>query len=293
MALETPTPVLPKAYCLSEAEVITRSRLLAQLQKVGIRPADLVCVHSSLSGLGFVIGGARTVIDCLEEAVGPAGTLMMPAFSGDVSDPAEWRYPSIPNEMIDEVRQEMPPFDSQRTPTRNMGVIAELFRHRDGTVRSCHPQSSFCAKGPLAVEICSSHSFDYRFGYDSPLGALTRLDGKVLLAGAPWNTASLFYLTEFAMPDRVKVRKKVPIPKGDYVEWIECEELQYRDVWHDAVAHLVEIGSATHVRTSTGHLVLFSARESVAAVTQWRLKVIRPGGERRHWIGNGSRILGG
>ena len=40
-------------------------------------------VHSSLSALGEVEGGANTVIGALLEAIGPTGTLAMPAMSGE------------------------------------------------------------------------------------------------------------------------------------------------------------------------------------------------------------------
>ena len=53
----------------------------------------MLCVHSALSALGHVIGGPRTVVEGLIDAVGADGTLMMPAYSGDLSDPAEWRHP--------------------------------------------------------------------------------------------------------------------------------------------------------------------------------------------------------
>ena len=38
-------------------------KLLFQLNELGILPGDIVLVHSSLSALGFVEGGAQTVID--------------------------------------------------------------------------------------------------------------------------------------------------------------------------------------------------------------------------------------
>lgn len=56
-------------------------KLLFQLNELGILPGDIVLVHSSLSALGFVEGGAQTVIDTLLSAVGPQGTLLMPAHS--------------------------------------------------------------------------------------------------------------------------------------------------------------------------------------------------------------------
>ncbi|MGH8048880.1 MAG: aminoglycoside N(3)-acetyltransferase [Chthoniobacterales bacterium] len=270
---DIPPPLLAVPSAIADDDLFTPTRLLLALKEAGVREGGLLCVHSWLDGLGFVVGGARTVIDCLETGVGPGGTLMMPAFSGDISDPAEWQYPAIPADRIEEVRREMPPFDASLTPTRKMGMIAELFRHRPGVVRSLHPQSSFCARGPLASKICAQHPPQFRFSEDSPLGALLRHDGHVLLAGAPWNTASVLYLTEFHMPDRQIIRKKVPVvADGGGVEWRDFDELEYRDVWHEAVTHLVSVGIAQRTRIGRGDFVFFSAREAVEEVLKWRLR---------------------
>jgi hypothetical protein len=66
MALETTAPVTSNTFSVCEAEVVARSRMLLQLHNVGICTRELVCVHSPLSGPGFVTGGARTLIDCSE-----------------------------------------------------------------------------------------------------------------------------------------------------------------------------------------------------------------------------------
>ena len=52
-------------------------------------------VHSSMSSLGYVVNGALDVIDALLEAVGPEGTLLMPAHTGQLTDPADWKDPTL------------------------------------------------------------------------------------------------------------------------------------------------------------------------------------------------------
>lgn len=67
---------------MSEARArVTRESLVAGLRCVGLRAGDNVVVHSSLSRLGHVEGGADAVIDALEEVVTADGTLVMPTFS--------------------------------------------------------------------------------------------------------------------------------------------------------------------------------------------------------------------
>ena len=174
--------------------VVTRKSLAAGLSALGVKPGDCVCVHVAMSSLGLVIGGARAIVEGLIDAAGGTGTIMMPAFSGDLSDPAEWRHPPVPDAELEGIREAIPTFDVVWTPTRGIGIVAEYFRTYPGVRRSPHPQSSFTALGPRAELLTAEHPFDNRFGPSSPLGTLVREKGKVLLIGAPYDTISLFHL---------------------------------------------------------------------------------------------------
>ncbi|WP_396128087.1 AAC(3) family N-acetyltransferase [Exiguobacterium mexicanum] len=76
----------------------TKTTLVAHLQEAGIRQGDALFVHTSLSKLGWVCGGPQTVIEALQETVGPDGLIMMATQSGDNSNPAEWEAPPVPVE---------------------------------------------------------------------------------------------------------------------------------------------------------------------------------------------------
>ena len=54
--------------------LILKQDLLAAFRKLGMQPGMTVMVHTSLSSMGYVCGGAPTVIEALLETVGSEGT---------------------------------------------------------------------------------------------------------------------------------------------------------------------------------------------------------------------------
>ncbi len=60
---------------------VRRNDLQRAFRVLGLGPGDGVIVHSSLSSLGHVEGGADTVIDALQTVLTPTGTLLMPSFN--------------------------------------------------------------------------------------------------------------------------------------------------------------------------------------------------------------------
>jgi len=176
---------------------LTISSLKAGFGEVGVKPGMTLLLHSSLSSPGWVCGGAVAVILAIEEILGADGTLVMPTFSTNLTDPATWRNPPVPESWWHTIRREMPPYDRVFTPTRGVGVIPETFRKQNGVTRSSHPHISFSARGKYADIITRNHSLDYPFGDGSPLARIYELDGWVMLLGASYKTNSSFHLAEY------------------------------------------------------------------------------------------------
>jgi aminoglycoside 3-N-acetyltransferase len=188
---------------MSEAEVVaktseplTRTSLVAELARIGLEPGQMVVVHSSLSRLGWVCGGAVAVIEALLEVLSSTGTLVMPSHSGENTDPSLWQHPPVPESWWPTIRAQMPAFDPEKTPTRGVGVIAETFRRWPGVRRSHHPVASFAALGPQAEYLTSEQSLEDEYGPRSPLGKLYEMDGHVLLLGVDHGNNSSLHVAE-------------------------------------------------------------------------------------------------
>lgn len=164
---------------------------------LGVRPGDVVLVHSSATSVGFVVGGAQAVVQALLDVLGSDGTLVVPAHTSDNSDPARWRNPPVPESWWPVIREQAPGFDRSRTPSRGMGVIAETVRTWPGASRSEHPQVSFAALGRHAADITGAHRLDDALGEHSPLGAVYRLGGQVLLLGCGNASNTSLHLAEW------------------------------------------------------------------------------------------------
>lgn len=187
----------------SEAETIaatgqpvSTTSLVRDLRALGLADGDLVIVHSSLSALGWVAGGAQAVVEALLACVGPSGTIVMPAQSGQLTDPKDWSDPPVPAAWHDDVREHQPAFDPALTGTRGMGAIVDCFRSHQATVRGPHPLVSFVALGPLADEVVGRHPLEQAMDDASPLGRLYDHDELVLLLGVDHGNDTSLHLAE-------------------------------------------------------------------------------------------------
>ena len=170
---------------------MTVDGLAGELAQLGVRPGMLLMVHCSLRSLGWVLGGPAAVYQALArvsncDGADPAqaqGTLLMPSFDGNNSEPAYWRNPPCDPQWWPVIRAHRPGFDVTTTPSIAMGGLAEHFRTLPGTRRSNHPHVSWCGRGPLAAALLDDCPLDYALGEDSPLGRTERRGGWVLSLG--------------------------------------------------------------------------------------------------------------
>nr|WP_305728900.1 AAC(3) family N-acetyltransferase [Paenibacillus sp. OV219] len=209
---------------------VTRTTLTHDLTALGVTKGMTLIVHSSLKSMNrFIVGGAGAVVLALEDAIGEEGTLVMPAHSGDLSDPAPWQYPPVPEAWWQLIRDEMPAFQPDLTPTRGMGAVVECFRKQEGTVRSYHPQVSFAARGPQAAYLTADHSLAYGLGEQSPLAKLYDCRASVLLFGVDHSNNTSLHLAEYRVSYATKqqVTNYAPILVDGRREWTAIAEINF------------------------------------------------------------------
>lgn len=179
-----------------ERKLVLKQDILSALQSVGVEQGQSIEVHTSLSSMGFVCGGAQVVIEALMEAVGESGTIMMPTQSWKNLDPTCGVHWEEPEEWWQIIRDNWPAYDKNITPTNTMGAVAEMFRKWPGTLRSDHPARSVAAWGKHAEYLTQDHDLSNIFGEGSPIGKLYELDGYVLLIGVGYDKNTSIHLAD-------------------------------------------------------------------------------------------------
>ncbi|CAF3414130.1 unnamed protein product [Rotaria sp. Silwood2] len=213
---------------------VTGERLKEDFQKLGISSGMNLLVHCSLSKIGWICGGPVTLIQVLLDLLSPEGTLIMPSHTSDNSDPKYWQNPPVPSEWFDVIRQSMPMYQSDVTPTLYMGKVAETFRKWPGVLRSEHPQYSVTAYGKNAKLIIDKHIDSC--GEQSPLARLYDLkdNGYVLLLGVEHENNTSLHLADYRFQINNNIEKNfitgasIENPETKTRQWFEWNDYDYQ-----------------------------------------------------------------
>jgi aminoglycoside N3'-acetyltransferase len=179
--------------------------------------------HVSLRAIGPIRGGAEALVDALDRAVGPDGTVLVTLGALDdwdwVDDEPEERRPAL--------LAGSPPFDAATTRADpDVGVFAEVFRTSPGTLVSDHPEGRFGARGRLAAALTTDVPWDHYYGPGSPLDRFVSAGGQVLRLGADHDTTTLIHLAENLAPlpakRHVRRHRVVHGPHGPVVRTVDC-----------------------------------------------------------------------
>jgi aminoglycoside 3-N-acetyltransferase len=139
---------------------LTQRDIEADLRQLGLSEGDIVLVHSSLASMGWVEGGADTLLSALLNALGHDGTLVVPTF-GD------------------------------------LGILTRLVENHPRAVRSLHPLAGVAAIGKMAAAICRDHwKAELAHGPDTPYARIADLGGWVLLLGVDQDRNTTLHTVE-------------------------------------------------------------------------------------------------
>lgn len=242
----------------------TADTLCRDLSNTGLRPGATVMVHSSLGQIGWTVGGPVTVIRALLDALGPKGTLVMPAETPYVSDPSNWNDERVSIHWHETIRENLPVFDPLTSPT-TMGAIAEAFRTYPGTLRSYHPMVSVCANGRLARELTSEHSLDFCEGRGTPFEKLYEFDGQTLLLGVGFDRCTSLHYAESLVSKRRTTVHRFPILENGERIWVESPNMANDDGVHFPVVgeDFSATGNVHTGRVGNAKAMLFKTRKLV------------------------------
>ena len=165
------TPVRSKVRTMrrSMMKKISTKSLMDDLTAGGIGEGDRIMVHSAMSAIGNIEGGADAIIQSLLNSVTPGGTVMMPTYGSAAF---------VEDEMSAGRSIDLRNIRSQ------MGKITEVFRSWPDVIRSSHPFSAVCAWGDQSEHIISHHhTHPYICHNESPMGRIIDFNAKIVGIG--------------------------------------------------------------------------------------------------------------
>ena len=255
-----------------DMKIIIKSDIVNVLKGIGLKSGDSVMVHTSLSQIGYVCGGAQTVIEALIEVVGEEGTIMMPTQSWKNLDPETGVHWDADEADWDIIRENWPAYDKAITPTNTMGSVAEMFRSWPGAIRSDHPARSVAAWGKNAAYLTENHDLSNIFGEGSPIAKLYELDGKVLLIGVGYDKNTSIHLADVRAeyPSKHNCVEHSAVMEDGKRVWKAYETLFVDGEDFDAIGEAFEAEHSVNVaELGDAKLRMMRQREIVDFAVQW------------------------
>ena len=176
---------------------VTKEDIKKSVLELGIKEGDSVIVHSSLKSLGYVEGGPDAVIDGFLEAVGKDGTLIFPTLcQNDWEQVYENWHIDVPSDV---------------------GLITNVFRKREGALRSNQATHSVAAMGKDAKYITETHGVtgkrigifgDTPFAADSPWEKMYKMNTKMVFLGVEALYATMRHYAEYVFVENCLEKTK-------------------------------------------------------------------------------------
>jgi aminoglycoside 3-N-acetyltransferase len=164
------------------------AKLKARLRSAGITESDTLLVHSNFKPDSGFRGTPLDLANALAELVGKGNLLMVSLpFRG-----AAYDYLALGK-----------PFNVRKTMSM-MGLVTEMFRRREGTLRSLHPTHPVLAHGKDAAWLVADHERClYPCGAGSPFEKIRELRGKLLFFDVSFQSITFFHHVEDLLQARI------------------------------------------------------------------------------------------
>lgn len=206
--------------------------LAKALRELGVKEGDTLLVHSSLSGLGYIPGGAETVLQALQSVLGENGTFAVPAFT----------RPYIAFEGSVNKSRVFRPYDTRpdgslRDAAISTGILPQTVAKHPDAARSGHISHEWAAMGKNAEALVSGHGFlDPPTGDTSPLANALKCNGSVVFLGCSISSNTFLHYVEtvFDAPFLAPAVMKYIDKNGRlHTAFIEKHLPGDRDFYHD------------------------------------------------------------
>lgn len=140
--------------------------VVTAMKELGMKKGDTIIVHCAMNNFYNYRGSVKELIDAILDAIGPEGTLCMPAFPHNKKD----------TNVV---------FDITNSKSA-AGILSETFRKYPGVKRSLNQLHSVCALGPNAEYLVSDHQNSIIcFDEHSPFFRLGEVNGLSFTLGLP------------------------------------------------------------------------------------------------------------
>jgi len=232
---------------------MTQKDIVDDLKRLGLEGGAAVEVHSSLSSMGLVEGGALSVINALMDVVGEDGAIVMSAY---LVTPL---LPLTEEEQRKGITAKVRKLDEHTNCKTGMGIIVDTFCKLPNTYLG-NGINRVCAWGHDA----KLHSQGYEY--------LLSIDGSVLLIGVDIHRCSCMHTAEdkvewpkellehFELPEEIQRQ----YPKTDwYVEYQDPDKPLPEDAWGKVQMEAERRGLISWGPIGNAECMLFKAKPVV------------------------------
>lgn len=169
---------------------VSKEDVCEHLRQLGVRSGMGLVVHSKLMSFGVVKNAESLVFECLQEVVGPKGTIVVPTYTFSTSETVV--------------------YDPKNTPSTNVGRLGEFVREQPGAVRSLSPIHNHAALGPKA-DVLMQTPPTASLGPQSDFENLSNAGFSLLLLGCKFSEGCTFL-------HHMEAMENVP-----YRRWVDVE----------------------------------------------------------------------